>query len=154
MVATGRAAVETIRVDGLELGLLDLRTGTERRPADLGPVVKESLGRLSRAKGGFGELVTSHLELIVAARLPRARILHQHRAYVCRFDGDESRDGHYLACLLIWAAVSSRLARDHEAHRQTPDRAGIRAAAQDAQLRFLKQFPDWEDWAEALRLPH
>jgi hypothetical protein len=109
--------------------------------------------RLSNAKDGFGEFVTAHLRLVVAAGVPNERVLHQKRAYVCRFDDDAAQDGMYLACLLIWAAVSSQLARDQEAYRSTPDPISIRKAAQAAQLRFIKQYPEWERWAEILKLP-
>jgi hypothetical protein len=138
----------------LSIDLLDLRPPAERDPEGLRPVLKDALQRLSMAKGGFGELVTSHLKMIVAARISPERILHKQRTYVCRFEGDERRDGHYLACLLIWAAVSGRLARDQEAYRPTPNQSAISTAAQEAQLRFLKQFPDWEHWADLLDLPY
>ena len=153
-ILTGRSKIEAVRAGDLQVDFLDLRGPREREPADLKPVLRDALQRLSDAKGGFGELVTAHLRLVVAANVPKERVLHQQRAYVCRFDGDAARDGLYFACLLIWAAVSSRLARDQEAYRTTPDRAAIRQAAQDAQLRFIKQHPDWEHWADVLQLPY
>lgn len=153
-ILTGRSKVETVRAGDLQIDFLDLRETRTREASDLKPVIKQALRHLSDAMGGFGELVTAHLRLLVAANLSKERVLHQQRAYVCRFEGDASRDGLYLACLLIWAAVSSRLARDQEAFRPVPDRAAIRQAAQDAQLRFVKQFPDWEHWADVLQLPH
>lgn len=153
-ILTGRSNVETVRAGDLQIEFLDLRGPRNCEPSDLKPVLKEALTHLSDAKGGFGELVTDHLRLIVAATLPKERVLHRQRAYVCRFEKDAARDGLYLACLLIWAGVSSRLARDQEAFRPTPNRAAIRQAAQYAQLRFLKQFPDWEHRADVLQLPH
>lgn len=153
-ILTGRAKVETIHSGTLQLDLLDLRPDADRRQKQLHAVVADALIQVSEAKGGFGELVTSHLKLLVAVQVPRSRILHQQRAFVSSFDGDESRDSRYLACLLVWAAVSTRLARDQEAYRAGADPQAIRAAAQEAQLRFVKQFPDWEHWADVLGLPY
>lgn len=151
-VLVGRATLETIRSGELRLDLLDLRPSRDRAEIDLRPVLRAALQLLSEVKGGFGELVTDHLTTVVAAAVPRERILHRRRAYVCRFDGDEARDARYLACLLIWSATSARLARDQEAHRDVPDHGAIRAASRDAQLRFLRQLPDSERLAEALGL--
>lgn len=153
-VLAGRAKVENVQAENLSLDLLDLRPPEMRTPSDLRPVLAEALRFISEARGGFGEIVTSHLKLIVAANVPRERVLHRERSYVCRFQGDEARSGFYLACLLVWAAVSSRLARDQEEHRPSPDLEAIRTAAQGAQLRFIKQFPDWEHWADQLGLPY
>lgn len=152
-ILSGRSTVDAVRAGDLTIDLLDLRGSREREPCNLKPVLQEALRHLSDAKGGFGELVTAHLRLVVAANVPTERVLHQQRAYVCRFEGKAAHDGFYLACLLVWAAVSCRLARDQEAHRTVPDRPAIRRGAQDAQLRFIRNAPDWEHWLDVFDLP-
>jgi hypothetical protein len=82
----------------------------------------------------------------------RELVIPRQQAYVCRFDGAERHNGHYLACLLIWAATSIRLARDGAAYKILMDKGAIKQASQEAPLRFLKQFPGWEEWVNALDL--
>lgn len=153
-VLIGTARLETARCGTLVLDLLDLRRRQGGEGPDLRPVLEEALRRLSLAGDGFGELVTSHLQtIVVAADLP-TRVLHKEKVFVWRLAEGELMDGHHLACLLVWAAVSGRLARDQEAHRTKPDLEAIRTAAQNAQLRFIRHFSDWEYWADTLGLPY
>ncbi len=152
-VLTGRHALSTVSAGGLRISLLDLRPDGTVGRSDVRPVLEQALEHIGRAKGGFAELVGDHLRTVVAYHLPHDRVLHKERSYVCNFSGREAEDGLYLACLIIYAAVASRLARDQEGFRSEPDQGSIHAAAQAAQLRFLRVHPGWEDWARALNLP-
>ena len=141
-----------VQASDLELEILDARPPGRRNVPELKAVVADALERISAAKGGFGELVTSHLRTLAAMEVSRELVIPRQQAYVCRFDGAERSNGHYLACLLIWAATSIRLARNSTAYRIPMDKSAIKKASQEAQLRFLKQFPGWEEWVKALNL--
>lgn len=140
---------QRVRVNDLELEVIDVRPPGHRNVGELRNALADALTRISVARAGFGELVASHLRIVAAMHVSRELVIPRQRAYVCRFDGAEPTNGHYLACLLIWAATSIRLARDNEAYQVVLDKAAIRRASQEAQLRFLKQFPGWEEWATA-----
>lgn len=72
-------------------------------------------------------------------------------ALILPFTGPESRNFRLLACQLIWGAEYNRLfheARDQH-RRFDPDAAA--EAAYDAQVAFVKGFPDAPDWLEYLQ---
>jgi hypothetical protein len=144
--------VSRARHGGLELAFFDLRPSGERDRVEVKRQLEDALGRLSAAKGGFGELIADHLRMVAVMRAPRGRVIFNLRAYICPFDGAERTSGHYLACRLIWAATTLRLSRDKLAHDIPIDAAAIDTAARQAQLRFLQQFDGWEEWARALDL--
>lgn len=151
----GRAILQVSRAKygDLELAFFDLRSSKERNRDEVRQVLQDALERLSAAKSGFGELITDHLRMVAVMPAPRGRVLFKLKAYVCPFDGAERKSGHYLACRLIWAATTLRLTRDRLAHNLPVDAAAIEAAARQAQMRFLRQFDGWEEWAKALDLP-
>lgn len=138
---------ERVRVGELELGVLDLRP-RPREPRQLRHIVQEALGRLSIAKGGFGELVTSHLKTVVASGVSEDAVLYDARVYVCNFRGPELTNPQYLACLLVWASTSIRLSRDASARGKPPNDQEIAKAAREAQLRFVHQFAQAEAWVQ------
>ncbi len=107
-------------------------------------VVEEAFGEVSRAKGGFGELVMSHLRFVAAKQVKGSFAMPAVRGFVSPFDGPEGSDPRYLAARLVWAATYIRLYRDIAAQGRVGGRDGIRRAAYDAQLRFLKLLPDTE----------
>ena len=72
------------------------------------------------------------------------------RAYVSRFRGPEATNAQCLACQLVWAATFIRLSRDSSARGVKPDLAAIREFALESQLRFVRQFPDSENWSRYL----
>jgi hypothetical protein len=135
---------------GLQLDFVDLRLRAKRNPEEIRRVLSDALQRISVARSGFGELVTSHLKVLAAAGVSKEVILPAARVYMCSFDGAERTNGHYLACLLIWAATSLRLSRDAAVRGAPLDEEAISRACYDAQIRFVKQFPDWEKWVETL----
>jgi len=114
-------------------------------------VLRDALERLSEAGQGFGELVTSHLRMVVAVdHLAHAYVLSS-SAWGSTFQDQSRTDGHILACKLIWAAVAIRLARDAKASGHPLDRFAISAACWEAQQRFLRQFDDAEEWIAYMR---
>ena len=132
----------------LRLPFMDLRRPPQRDPAGLERVLTEALERLSRAGQGFGELVTSHVRLVVAVdHVVQAYVLSS-RAWGSTFQDPSRTNGHILACKLVWAAAAIRLARDAKAFGRAMDRDAIRDACWQAQQRYLRQFPDAEEWID------
>jgi hypothetical protein len=136
-----------VSVNGLSF--LDLRTDRfldHDQPAE---VLKEALGHVTAAKGGFGELVTSHLRQVVAVDLPAENVSAFARSYYTTFPARDRRSTFWLACKLVWAATFIRIMRNQPWWRRAAARKGARASAREAQLRFVRQFPDsqrWEDY--------
>lgn len=136
----------------LHLATIDLRSPSQQAEVNLRHATSEALERISQARGGFGELVTSHLQVV--AVIPghgQARVHPAAGAYVCPFTGPEPRNIHFWASQLVWAATVVRLARDGMHARGAWRQGGVRQAAWDAQVRFLHQFDDAEPWVEWLK---
>jgi hypothetical protein len=133
-----------------DIDLLFMSADNQRTAADIEIVLTRSLNLISAAKGGFGELVTSHLKLVVAVDAGQPYVSRHARAYVSHFHGPEATNGQYLACQLIWAATFIRLSRDAVAHRVKPDLVAIREFALASQLRFVRQFPESDTWSSYL----
>ena len=151
-VVFGRIRSRNISAGGLTIALADMRPRRSRDVGGLAKTVAAALERLSEAGGGFGELVCSHLLRIVAMDIEKDRLLPEHQSYVCRFDGKEASNPHYLAALMVWAATSIRLARDQGHYSGNIDKGGIREAARAAQRRFLEQFEGSDEWVKSLDL--
>lgn len=117
--------------------------------ARLGAILKEAMSRISAAKAGFGELVVSNLQLVVAID-SGGNVSPAAKVYVSKFDGVEGRNSHYAACRLIWAATYIRLHRNLTYRGSQADETVIRAKALDEQLRFVRQFPDSDEWVAFL----
>lgn len=117
-----------------------------RTAADVETILTRALGLISTAKGGFGELVTSHLKFVGAVSGRPPYISTNMRGYISRFRGPEATSETYLACELVWAATYIRLSRDAAALNTPPNKEQIRKAAYEAQLRFVRQFPDADEW--------
>ena len=143
---------ETAEGYDLKLMVIDARPIAQRNLAQLVDTVSDALRRLSLARQGFGELVTSHLRAVIA-------VDSRHddgaswaaRAYGSRFDGPEATNSHLLACNLIWAATTVRLTRDAEYRKEPLDRARLNRACTEAQRRFVEQFDDAAEWITYLR---
>jgi hypothetical protein len=129
---------------------MDLRRNQTRDPEKLMAVVEDALQRLSAARQGFGELVTSHLHTVIAVDETARMIWVKERVYASPFRGPEKSSGHYLACQLIWTATAIRLARDARASGRTPDRERVGQVCWGAQKRFLEQFDDSARWIRYL----
>jgi hypothetical protein len=110
----------------------------------------KALDMIAAAQGGFGELVKSHLRLVAAIKVPHPYASHNSRAYVSPFRGHEAAHGRYLACQLVWAATFIRLSRDVLTKTKAIDKTPIRRAAYEAQLRFVRQFDDSDQWVKYL----
>jgi hypothetical protein len=129
-----------------DLDFLDLRPDRGRDTKQLQSVLRDALDRIVAAKGGYGELVTSHLRFVAAMDISDDRVMPAVRGYVYPFKGEDRNNAHGLACRLIWVATGIRLARDAAAQDRELNEAAVRRACHEAQVRFVKQFPDSEEW--------
>jgi hypothetical protein len=129
-----------------DLDFLDLRADREKDTAQLQAVLRDALDRIAAAKGGYGELVTGHLRFVAAMDISDDRVMPAVRGYVYAFKGEDRSNGHALACRLIWVATGIRLARDAAGQGRELNEAAVRRACYEAQVRFVKQFPDSEEW--------
>jgi hypothetical protein len=121
----------------------------EGRPAaDIHAALDDALARIGTAGAGFGELVTSHLRFMAALDAPKAVALVHARGYSSPCPRVEVDNPQFLACRLIRAATHIRLSRDALAHGGLADPERIRKAAYEAQLRFVQQFPDPQEWID------
>jgi hypothetical protein len=135
----------------LRLQFMDVRRPPNRDPEALGGILSDALERLSHAGQGFGELVTSHLRMVVATdHLAQAYVLPT-SAWASTFQDQSRSNGHVLACKLIWAATSIRLARDARAAGRPIDRITVREACWTAQQRFLRRFGDADEWIDYMK---
>jgi hypothetical protein len=145
---------ESARAGTLELATVDVRPRGERLEHDLSGATSRALQRISEARGGFGELVTSHLRVVAAMPGRKEPQVHPNvAAYVCAFAGPERTSAHYWASHLVWAATVVRLARNAMQTSGAWREPGIRHAAWEAQVRFLRQFDDPDRWIQYLE-PH
>jgi hypothetical protein len=128
------------------LRFLYISAENDRPAAEIRAALADALEQISVARGGFGELVGSHLKFVVALNTQDARVLRYARGYVTSFPTLEIINPHYLACRLIWAATYVRLVHDMIVHRLTIDLRQVREASRTAQLRFIGQFPDAAEW--------
>lgn len=139
---------QTKRIGGIEFVYID--ADGHRPAAELEMALAEALSLISAARGGFGELVVSHLWLVAAVQVPSVYALHSVRAYVSPFRGHEATNSQYLACQLVWAATFIRLSRDVLARGDVLNKTVIRRASYEAQKRFLEQLPNSEEWIDYL----
>jgi hypothetical protein len=146
LIAREAWLTRSAKAGDLTLRVMDLRGKNTRHPNALTAVVRDALERLSAARQGFGELVTSHLHTIVAVDERTRAIWVKERVFASQFRGPEQNSGHYLACQLIWTATAIRLTRDWRAAGRSLDRVHVRQACWEAQKRFLEQFNDAEVW--------
>lgn len=143
-----------LRTSSVELAgglrFIHISTRGNRPASDVRAVLDSAMDRISRAKGGFGELVTSHLRFVTALDAPAPVVVVYARGYVSPFQPPEMTNAHFLACRIIWAATYVRLSREALARGAERDLNAIRNAAYEAQLRFTKQFSDAAEWIEYL----
>lgn len=136
------------KIGGIEF--LDMRSGREKDTTEIQDILREALDRIRAARGGFDELVVDHLHFVAAMDLAAGHTLPAVRGYAYPFTGADRENGHALACRLIWVATAIRLARDAAAQGRSPDAAAVRQACHEARLRFVRQFPDSEQWESYL----
>jgi hypothetical protein len=135
----------------LRMSFMDIRRPPHRDPEGLGRVLGDALAHLSQAKQGFGELVTSHLRMVLATDSSACAYYLPNSVWASTFQDQSRTNSYILACHLIWAATSIRLARDAHAGRRSIEQTVIAAAAWEAQQRFLRQFPGAEEWIDYMR---
>jgi hypothetical protein len=143
-----RLTSRVARVNGVDLVYVSADGG---RPAKgIASAFTEAMERISVAKGGFGELVGSHLRFVAALNSGKSWVVTYARGYISSFDHVEVENPHVLACRLVWAATVIRLSHDAFAKGNRADLAKFGETAHDAQLRFVRQFPDAERWVDYL----
>jgi hypothetical protein len=135
-------------IDGLSF--LDLRTDRFLDHDQLVEVLTEAMSHIRASAGGFGELVGSHLGQVVAVDAPVEIVSPSARSYYTAFPARDRSNTFYLACKLVWAATFIRLMRNQPWWRRAAGRERARASAREAQIRFVRQFPDPERWEEYL----
>lgn len=126
----------------LRLTVVDARYRRDRSPAALVETASQALRAISRAKGGFGEIVTAHLAMVVVMPVAKGLVLPIPGAFVLPSNADEVNDPRSLAANLIWAATSMRLARNRWAQHEPVDATAVRDAAFAARERFLAAHDD------------
>lgn len=136
------------RVDGVDLVYISDSAGVGA--STVRAALEAALTHIRWAKGGFGEIVTSHLRFVAALNSGRSMVVNYARGYVSSFGRHELESPHLLACNLVWAATNVRLTWDALAHRRVPERERIREAASVARLRLVRQWPDSEQWEQYL----
>ncbi len=132
----------------LQLCVMDIRPKSSRNPQAIVDITRRALNRISDAGQGFGELVTSHLDTVVAAENPLLTIGVSVRTYASDFRGHEGKNGHYLACHLVWAATAVRFAWNARQRGTDLDSATTHQACWEAVKRFLAQFENAYAWIE------
>jgi hypothetical protein len=125
---------------------VDLRADRNFDHDQIRQVLKEALGHVRAAQAGFPELVNDHLRRVVAVDSPVESASPLAQALYTDFRAVYRRNTFYLACRLVWAATFIRLMRNHPWWRRGRHRRHARVAAKEAQLRFVRQFPDAERW--------
>jgi hypothetical protein len=136
----------------LRLTVIDARPKARRNLPQLIEVVTGALKLLSSARQGFGELVTSHLHSVLAVPPGRTGASWPARAYGSTFEGPESRNSQYLACILVRSATIVRVRRDSASTGTHLDERQLSKACDDAQRRFLEQFPNVDEWLSYMGL--
>ena len=140
-----------VQAGTLQLRTLDTRSRLERIEHAVEPVTREALQRISAARGGFGELVTSHLRIVaIMPGPPEGRVHAGIGAYVTSFTGAERTNAHHWAAQLIWAATIVRLTHNAVHARRAWREPGIRQAAWEAQVRFLRSFEGGDVWVSSM----
>ena len=132
----------------LRLCVMDIRPKSSRNPQAVVDITTNALNRISDAGQGLGELVTSHLDTVVAAENPLITIGVSVRTYASDFRGHEGKNAHYLACQLVWAATAVRLGWNGRQSGRDLDSATTHQACWEAVKRFLSQFDDAYAWME------
>jgi hypothetical protein len=138
----------TIRINGVVFIYISAEANCPRTA--IVAALREASKSVSVAGGGFGELVGSHLRLVAAVNSKRGWVAPYVGGYVSSFPPIEVSNPYLLACRLVWAATVIRLSQDAFASKVPRDMAAIRRAAHEAQLRFVRQFPDNSEWVEYL----
>jgi hypothetical protein len=131
-------------VGGVEL--VDLRADRNFDHDQVRQVLDQALGHIRSAQAGFPELVNDHLRRVVAVDNPLESASPMAQAFYTSFRAADRRNTFYLACRLVWAATFIRLMRNHPWWNRGMHRRKARAAAKEAQLRFVRRFPDAERW--------
>lgn len=130
--------------------LLDLRADRNFDHGQVEQVLEEALAYIDEAKGGFPELVKDHLRIVVASDSPLESASPHAQAFYTGFRVDDRRNPFYLAFRLVWAGTYIRVMRNKPWWRRGNLKRQARSIAREAQLRFIRQFPDPERWEEYL----
>jgi len=126
-------------VGGLEL--IDLRADRQSDHHQIHQTLAEALERVAQAGGEFPELLKSNLRCVIALDSEIAHASPFAEALYTGFRAWERADTVLFASRLVWAAMFIRVARSYSWWQRRRRWSEARAAADDAQLRFVDQFP-------------
>lgn len=129
---------------------IDMRAARSGDHDELVRTLGEADAIIRLANAGFPELVADHLKLVAAMDIPRGHIQANVRGYVHPFTGPTRNNPYVLACRLVWVATCLRLERDAAAYGRRFNEARIVEACEEAQRRFVRQFPNADEWIEYL----
>lgn len=130
-------------IRGLQFVFVNARG--DRLVQELAPVLEQALERVAVAGERYEHLVRDNLRFVAAANVREDYASVPAQGYVSSFKHSEAASPHYLASNLIWAAEFIRFRRSLPGAQ---DKAAAYAAAKNAQLRFVREFPDAEPWVE------
>jgi hypothetical protein len=135
------------------LEFIDMRAHRDRDHGQMVATIEDALNSIKAAKGGFSEIVTDHLRFVAAMDVKRGEIQATVQGYVHPFAGPGRTNGQVLACRLVWVATCIRLERNAAAHEKPFNKEAIVRACNEAQRRFVEQFPNANEWIEYLESP-
>jgi hypothetical protein len=124
---------------------MDLRTDRFRDTQQLEIALQEAVDHIAAAKAGFGELVTSYLRQVVATDFQES-VSPFAQTYYTTFPAVDRRNTVLLACNLVWAATIIRTMRNQPIWRRRAYWAQAHLHAREARLRFVRQFPNPDEW--------
>jgi carbohydrate-binding DOMON domain-containing protein len=134
------------RIDGLRFIFVSARG--ERLVQELAPVLEQALERVAVAGDSYRRVVKDNLRFVAAANVSNDYVSVPAQGYVSAFRHSEAISPHYLASNLVWAAEFIRVGRSTRAESPSNNRLAAYAAAKNSQLRFVREFPDFEQWVE------
>lgn len=132
-----------------ELQVIDLRDDQNNHPL-LVQRLGEAQDWIRKRRGGFPELVFSHIDTVIAIEQDNTAV-PKRRLFVTAFKEAEQDTSFYLACQLVWAATFIRLQRDSTMFKLRRPKQSMRQKAIDEQVRFASHFPDAEGWVRKLQ---
>jgi hypothetical protein len=122
----------------------------DRFMQELAPVLEQALDRIAIAGTPYRTLVKDNLKFVAAANIRDAYVSVPARGYVSAFRNSEVVSPHYLAANLVWAAEFIRFQQSEPILGRKSSGAAARTAARNAQLRFVREFPDSDAWVAFL----
>lgn len=131
-------------VDGVKF--MDLRRKPRSADDDITRLLGDAIHDIDWA--GFGDWCKQHLALVVATDREE-RVIPAAHGYFCHFDAMHG-DRIALACRLIWVAKYLELTEPGPSYAGELGAERVAGKCREAQLAFLRRFPDTERWQRFL----